>query len=81
MTTNGPSTSLTGPSLRTLHRDLAAAQDDQIHRVLTIIDALAERGDADKLIAPLRGRIAELRPRRKLSSDAAAVYPAASVDR
>ena len=67
MTTNGPSTSLTGPSLRTLHRDLAAAQDDQIHRVLTIIDALAERGDADKLIAPLRGRIAELRPRRKLS--------------
>ncbi|MGA9014799.1 MAG: hypothetical protein WB509_20100, partial [Acetobacteraceae bacterium] len=67
MTTNGPSTSLTGPNLRTLHRDLAAAQDDQIHRVLTIIDALAERGDADKLIAPLRGRIAELRPRRKLS--------------
>ena len=67
MTTNGPSTPLTGPNLRTLHRDLAAAQDDQIHRVLTIIDDLAERGDADKLIAPLRGRIAELRPRRKLS--------------
>jgi hypothetical protein len=67
LTTNGPSTSLIGPNLRTLHRDLAAAQDDQIHRVLTIIDALAERGDADKLIAPLRGRIAELRPRRKLS--------------
>ena len=67
MTTNGPSTSLTGPNLRTLHRDLAGAQDDQIHRVLTIIDDLAERGDADKLIAPLRRRIAELRPRRKLS--------------
>lgn len=67
MTTNGPSSPLTGPNLRTLHRDLAAAQDDQIHRVLTIIDDLAERGDADKLIAPLRGRIAELRPRRKLS--------------
>jgi hypothetical protein len=67
LTTNGPSSPLTGPNLRTLHRDLAAAQDDQIHRVLTIIDDLAERGDADKLIAPLRGRIAELRPRRKLS--------------
>jgi hypothetical protein len=37
LTTNGPSTSLTGPNLRTLHRDLAAAQDDQIHRVLTIM--------------------------------------------
>jgi hypothetical protein len=67
LTDNGPSTSLTGPNLRTLHRDLAVAQDDQIHRVLTIIDDLAERGDADKLIAPLRRRIAELRPRRKLS--------------
>ncbi len=67
MATNGPSPPLTGPNLRTLQRDLATAQDDQIHRVLTLIDALAERGDADKLIAPLRGRIAELRPRRKLS--------------
>jgi hypothetical protein len=67
LTANGPSAPLTGPHLRTLHRDLAAAQDDQIHRVLTLIDDLTHRGDADRLIAPLRGRIAELRPRRKLS--------------
>jgi hypothetical protein len=34
--------------------------------VLALIDDLSERGEADALIAPLRGRLAGLRPRRKL---------------
>jgi len=53
--------------LRTLNRGLAAAEDNKIHRVLEIIDSLADRGEADDLIAPLRARLAELRPRRPLS--------------
>ncbi len=65
MTTNASPPSLIGPKLRSLHRDLAAARDEQIHRVLAIIDDLADRGEADKLLAPLRRRLAELRPRRK----------------
>jgi hypothetical protein len=67
VTTNGPANVLSGSKLRTLHRDLAAAQDDQIHRVLALIDGLRDRGEADRLIAPLRKRLAELRPRRRLN--------------
>jgi hypothetical protein len=48
-------------------RQLAAARDEQIVRVLAAVDKLAERGEADELIAPLRGRLAEMRPKRPLS--------------
>ncbi|HET7881635.1 MAG TPA: hypothetical protein VFL55_12165 [Acetobacteraceae bacterium] len=61
------SSGLGGANLRMLHRELASAHDEQIHRVLAIIDDLAERGEADRLIAPLRRRLAELRPRRKMT--------------
>jgi hypothetical protein len=67
MTGIAASTPLHGPALRALQRVLVAAQDERILRVLAIVDNLADRGEADKLIAPLRGRLAELRPRRTLN--------------
>jgi hypothetical protein len=35
--------------------------------VLAVVDKLAERGEADRLIEPLRGRLAEMQPKRPLS--------------
>ncbi|HTI80688.1 MAG TPA: hypothetical protein VL614_09610 [Acetobacteraceae bacterium] len=67
MTATNNSTPLRGSALRNIQRELTAAQDEQIKSVVTLVDNLAARGDADKLIAPLRGRLAKLRPRRKLS--------------
>ena len=55
-----------GPQIRHLQRDLAEAGDGKIIRVLAMVDAIAERGPADSLIAPLRGRLAQLRPQRPL---------------
>jgi hypothetical protein len=56
-----------GSARRILQRELLVADNEQIARVLAIVDNLAVRGEADNLIAPLRGRLAKLRPRRKLS--------------
>jgi hypothetical protein len=56
-----------GSAVRSIQRELIVAKDEQITSVLAIVDNLAIRGDADNLIAPLRGRLAKLRPRRKLS--------------
>jgi hypothetical protein len=58
-----------GPEFRTLQRELAAAQDHQIARVLQIVDGLESRTEADHLISALRKRLAELRPMRKLNFD------------
>lgn len=54
------------PEMRAIQRELASATDDQVARVMAMIDELKVRGDADRLIAPLRRRLAELRPRRRL---------------
>jgi hypothetical protein len=75
MTGIAASTPLHGPALRALQRELVAAQDERIVRVLAIVDNLADRGEADKLIAPLRGRLAELRPRRQLNLSRLLVIP------
>ena len=45
---------------RALARALSAAERGRIARAVALVDALAERGGADALIAPLRGRLAEL---------------------
>jgi hypothetical protein len=55
------------PQLGALQRDLAGARDEQILRVVGMVDAMARRGNADALIAPLRPRLARLRPPRPLS--------------
>jgi hypothetical protein len=58
---------LRGPALRSIQRELIVAKDEKIASVLAIVDNLVVRGEADNLIAPLRVRLAELRPRRKLN--------------
>ena len=48
---------------------LADARDSQISQVVAMVDALPARGVADRLIAPLRPRLAQLRPHRPLMFD------------
>ena len=60
-------TPLRGPQLRTLQRDLVSARDEQIMRVVAMVDQMTKRGEADALIAPLRARLAQLRPQRPLT--------------
>lgn len=52
--------------LRALGRDLAEADDAQIARVVSVIDQMPDRGTADRLIEPLRPRLARMGPRRPL---------------
>lgn len=56
-----------GSEMRQLRSQLANAQDAKIHRVLELIDSLAKRDGADAVIAPLRQRLAKLKPRRKVN--------------
>lgn len=49
-----------------LHRGLATAPDAQIARIVAMVDAMDNRGAADDMIAPLRPRLAQLRPPRPL---------------
>jgi len=51
---------------RALSRTLADAEDEKILRVVAMVDALERRGGADDLIAPLRPRLAQLRPAKPL---------------
>jgi hypothetical protein len=56
-----------GSEMRELRSELVNAEDAKIHRVLELIDSLAKRDDADAVIAPLRQRLAKLKPRRKVN--------------
>lgn len=53
--------------LKDVRRSLVSAQDAQITRVVSLLDAMSDRGAADALIAPLRPRLVQLRPRRPLN--------------
>jgi hypothetical protein len=53
-----------GTALRVLSNDLRDASDSTILRVTRVIDTLAERGEADRLLESLRPRLMELRPPR-----------------
>ena len=55
---------MNGQDLGDVQASLAQAADAQIARVVAMVDALPDRGDADALIAPLRPRLAQLRPVR-----------------
>lgn len=46
---------------------LAAARDEQLARVVAMVDAMPQRDAADALIAPLRQRLAQLRPSRPMN--------------
>lgn len=54
------------PGLRALNREIADAPDPHVVRIVATVDAMASRGSADALIAPLRPRLATLRPPRPL---------------
>jgi hypothetical protein len=55
------------PTLRHLQHELQSASDDQLVRVVHLLDGLETRGSADGMIAPMRGRLAQLRPARRLT--------------
>lgn len=46
-------------------RQVAQARDEQVAKIVALVDAMAARGQADALIAPLRSRLQRLRPVRK----------------
>lgn len=52
------------PNVRDVVAGLVQARDAQIARVVAMVDDMPDRGAADALIAPLRGRLAQLRPAR-----------------
>jgi hypothetical protein len=54
------------PAIREVARGLAGARDEQILQVVAMVDAMPNRGAADQLIAPLRARLAHVRPPRPL---------------
>ena len=51
-------------SVAQVQASLAQARDAQIARIVAMVDAMPRRGEAEGLIAPLRERLAQLRPRR-----------------
>ena len=55
------------PQMRMLQHELAAARDQQIMRVVAMVDAMPVRGEADLLIAALRPRLAILHTPRRLT--------------
>jgi hypothetical protein len=61
-----PLTRSSNPLIREVSRGLAEARDAQILKVVAMVDAMPHRGAADQLIAPLRARLAQLRPPRPL---------------
>jgi hypothetical protein len=61
----GPAGS-SGRDIRDLGRRLVEAADAEVSRAVAVVDQLPERGPADKLIEPLRPRLALLRPPRPL---------------
>lgn len=56
-----------GAALRGVRGDLNDAADRHLIKVVAMLDGLANRGEADGLIAALRPRLARLRPPRPLS--------------
>lgn len=55
------------PEIRRLRRDLTTAADDQIARIVAMMDRLPERGEADAVLEPLRPRLRTLKPPRPLN--------------
>ena len=53
--------------LRTLSNELLQASDSKILKITQMIDRLPERGEADLLLQPVRGRLASLRPARPMN--------------
>jgi len=54
--------------VKDVQRKLTAAADDQVAKVLALVDAMPARGVADALIAPLRPRLAAIAPARPMTA-------------
>ncbi len=66
-------------SIRDLHRTMALADDARIAEIVTLVDSLPERGAADALLVPLRGRLLQIRPTRRTSFTRLLFTPANAV--
>jgi hypothetical protein len=68
---------MTKPSspLPALDRDMSTASDEQLLRVVGLIDTLDRRGAVDRLLDPVRDRLAMLRPPRPISLGRVLVLP------
>lgn len=53
--------------IRDLQRIMERAADARIAEIVTLVDSMPERGAADALLAPLRGRLLQIRPPRRMS--------------
>jgi hypothetical protein len=62
----GPTVRSANAAIREVTRGLADARDAQILRAVAMVDAMPVRGAADEIVAPLRPRLARLRPPRPL---------------
>lgn len=63
------------PRLPALDRDMSNASDEQLLRVVGLIDTLDRRGAVDDLLAPIRDRLALLRPARPLTLGRILILP------
>ena len=67
---------MTGPApLPALDRDLTEASNEQLLRVVGLIDTLDRRGPMDRLLDPVRDRLALLRPPRPLALGRVLILP------
>jgi hypothetical protein len=61
--------------LPALDRDMSTASDEQLIRVVGLIDTLDRRGAVDELLEPVRDRLALLRPARPLTLGRVLILP------
>jgi hypothetical protein len=61
--------------LPSLDRDMSTASDEQLLRVVGLIDTLDRRGPVDRLLDPVRDRLALLRPPRPISLGRVLILP------
>lgn len=52
--------------MRAVRSRLADAGDERVLQIVQLVETMAERGEADALLAPLRSRLGVLRPARKM---------------
>jgi hypothetical protein len=53
-------------TISAMKASVVAAGDAQIEQIVALVDAMPQRGAADGLVAPLRPRLAKLRPPRRI---------------
>ena len=58
-----------------LDRDMTGASDEQLLKVVGLIDMLDRRGAVDRLLEPLRPRLAQLRPARPITLGRVLILP------